>query len=213
MFSTILTKTNIELFRCYNKIFDIKELLNTGNILMLINIVSTMILSYLFLFQNLKTILSKLNTKLRFNPPLSENENTNSSSTDDNESPKGTKRNGLTDKYLTDSFPKSVPKLSLFSPLTSTQSIKKIVLPLPPTSPSDEYSSIELNEMEYEDAIINDTRSYFVYYKVILTEKQIILSTVLSNSIFYPLSIRLIMLIFSIASFSFLMHYFSLKNI
>lgn len=41
-----------------------------------------------------------------------------------------------------------------------------------------EYLPEELNEMEFKDALFNDHRSFFQYYFSILSEKQIILSTI-----------------------------------
>lgn len=68
----------------------------------------------------------------------------------------------------------------------------------------EEYLPEELNEMEFKDALFNDHRSFFQYYFSILSEKQIILSTILNKSIFYQLSLRLILLFFTMASFFFL---------
>lgn len=68
----------------------------------------------------------------------------------------------------------------------------------------EEYLSEELNEMEFKDAITNDHRSFCQYFLNILSEKQIILSTILNKSIFYPLSLRLVLLFFTMSSFFFL---------
>ena len=62
----------------------------------------------------------------------------------------------------------------------------------------------ELNELPFEEAIKKDNRKFCQYYFSILIEKQIILSTILSKSLFYPLSARIIMLLFSMCSFFFL---------
>ena len=58
--------------------------------------------------------------------------------------------------------------------------------------------------MDYIYAIKSDTRSFIQYFIHILTEKQIILSTILNRSIFYPLSLRLVLLLFTLSSFFFL---------
>ena len=68
----------------------------------------------------------------------------------------------------------------------------------------EEIDIAELNEMDYIYAIKSDTRSFIQYFIHILTEKQIILSTILNRSIFYPLSLRLVLLLFTLSSFFFL---------
>ena len=67
----------------------------------------------------------------------------------------------------------------------------------------EEYLPEELNEMEFKDAITNDHRSFCQYFLNILSEKQIIFSTILNKSIFYPLSLRLVLLFFTMSSFFF----------
>lgn len=62
----------------------------------------------------------------------------------------------------------------------------------------------ELNELPFEEACKKDIRGFCKYYIDIICEKQIILSTIINKSIFYPLSARIIMLIFSMSSFFFL---------
>ena len=61
----------------------------------------------------------------------------------------------------------------------------------------------ELNELEFDDAIIKDKRNFCKYYFDLLCENQIILSTIFNSSIFYPLCLRLIMLLFTISAFLF----------
>ena len=72
------------------------------------------------------------------------------------------------------------------------------------TSKEEEVDINELNEMDYRDALKNDHRSFCRYFLNIITEKQIILSTILNRSVFYPISLRLILLFFTISSFFFL---------
>ena len=68
----------------------------------------------------------------------------------------------------------------------------------------EEPSPEELNEMEYRDALKEDTRSFFQYFISIFAEKQIIVSTIVNHSVFYPLSLRLVLLLFTLTSFFFL---------
>ena len=58
-------------------------------------------------------------------------------------------------------------------------------------------------EFSFEDAIKYDKRSFWLFFIQSLKEKNIITSTIMNDSIFYPLSLRLIMLIFMIEAFHF----------
>ena len=61
----------------------------------------------------------------------------------------------------------------------------------------------ELNELNYEEAIVEDKRSFPKFYHSLVLDKQIILSTIVNKSPIYPLSLRLIMLLFTLMTFFF----------
>lgn len=70
---------------------------------------------------------------------------------------------------------------------------------------SDVLSFQDLNALEFKEAEEQDKRSFCRFYWDIFSEKQIILSTITAkDSIFTPLSFRLIMLTFTLLSFLFL---------
>lgn len=62
----------------------------------------------------------------------------------------------------------------------------------------------ELNEMEYEEALENDKRNYIQIYIDIVKVKQIIIQTITSSNSFYPLFLRIVMLIFTLSIYLFL---------
>ena len=66
----------------------------------------------------------------------------------------------------------------------------------------------ELNELNYEEAIVEDKRSFPKFYLSLVLDKQIILSTIVNKSPFYPLSLRLIMLLFTLMTFFFFNAFF-----
>ena len=61
-----------------------------------------------------------------------------------------------------------------------------------------------LNNLEFEEAIVKDKRSFIKYYFSIICEKQIFFSTIFGNSLFYPIFLRLIILCFILSFFFFL---------
>ena len=68
----------------------------------------------------------------------------------------------------------------------------------------EQQTTFELNNCRYKEALRKDKRSFCKYYFNILIEKQIILSTFLNNSIFYPFSLRIVLLLFTLSSFFFI---------
>ena len=62
----------------------------------------------------------------------------------------------------------------------------------------------ELNEMEYEEALENDKRSFCKFYFDVMSEKQVILSPILYSSVFRPITLRISMLVFCILTFFFI---------
>ena len=69
------------------------------------------------------------------------------------------------------------------------------------------YIDEELNSMEYEDAIINDKRSYFRYYYSLLEKKQLIILTFIANNDY-----NVFLLKFSLFIISFML-YFSINTL
>ena len=68
---------------------------------------------------------------------------------------------------------------------------------------SNQMSGEELNSLDYEEALDSDKRSFCSMLIDIVIENQIFMSTIASKSIFNPISIRLLMLIFTISAFFF----------
>ena len=66
--------------------------------------------------------------------------------------------------------------------------------------------------MEFNDAVEKDKRPFYKNYFDLVSEKQIIVSTIVNSSVFYPLTMRVIMLVFTIMGFSSLMVSSSLMN-
>ena len=64
--------------------------------------------------------------------------------------------------------------------------------------------SEELNSMEFDEAIKEDNRSFCRIFIDMLKEKQIIILTLFSDNIFYPLFLRIVMLAFTISIYLFL---------
>ena len=67
----------------------------------------------------------------------------------------------------------------------------------------EEHEPEELNELSFDEAVKEDKRPYSLFFLHLISEKQIILSTILTKSVFYPLICRLIMLIFTLMAFFF----------
>lgn len=61
------------------------------------------------------------------------------------------------------------------------------------------YCSAELNEMEFEDVKQHDRRNFCKYYIDICIQKQLILSITFNGSLFYPITLRITLFIFSMS--------------
>ena len=195
MFSSILSSTNIEMFTCVKLLSKLgKHFLSSANMIMLPVIVSILTFSSLFIFIQMKLIYSNLNQHL----PLAPNELKLSDSATEIESdirstkPISSKLN-LVFKH---------EGYIITNQNSEDKREKEKQTDTKETESSFDFS--EMNEMDYREAIKNDFRSFFQYFLSILTEKQIILSTILNRSIFYPLSLRLVLLLFTLSSFFFL---------
>lgn len=74
-------------------------------------------------------------------------------------------------------------------------------------------TSHELTKLSYEEAIQYDKRPFYLFFLHTILKKNIIISTFYNDSLLFPLSIRLIMLIFMIETILFFNAFFILKNI
>ena len=216
-FSSLLSSTNLELFLCIKLVFHpSKELGNIGNWFMLANTITTVTLGIVFFAVNLTSIYSFLNTQLKGNPgakiQLPDLDFVDSINLSNKKLEEKEELQQYSDRAKINNFfpeePTSKTKLELKAEKNEKNVYK---LTNQETGYSREEISLtegleteELNELPFEEAIKKDNRKFCQYYFSILIEKQIILSTILSKSLFYPLSARIIMLLFSMCSFFFL---------
>ena len=207
-FSSLVTSTNIEMFRCYKLIPDIRFnfVPNYANWIMIPIIIGLIVLSIIFIFSQMKMIYSNLNKHLPFSPPLKEI----GKEIDDIESLQiyneidQDRNNPIRTLPYSSSSNNLVYKGEGYVSTNCISEEKPRSQIEEETSKEEEVDINELNEMDYRDALKNDHRSFCRYFLNIITEKQIILSTILNRSVFYPISLRLILLFFTISSFFFL---------
>ena len=64
-----------------------------------------------------------------------------------------------------------------------------------------DYNEKELNELDYEDAILYDKRTFCQMYCAILKQKQIIINTFCGKSPYQPFSIKLLVMLFSFSCY------------
>ena len=194
-FSSLLTSTNINLFLCLKLVgfFPSDFLPNYGNWIMLPSLIGIIVCTLIFLFIQMKAIYSNLNKYINLNPPIKIEEVDDMFKCELESNP-----NQLRTGAAFIKLPLSKDHLDTN---ISNGEIKK-----EENSKEDEEepSPEELNEMEYRDALKEDTRSFFQYFISIFAEKQIIVSTIVNHSVFYPLSLRLVLLLFTLTSFFFL---------
>lgn len=196
MFSSILSSTNIEMFTCVKLLSKLgKHFFSSANMIMLPVIVSILTFSSMFIFIQMKLIYSNLNQHL----PLAPSVKLSDSATEIETDIRSTKpMNFVSNVNLI---------LKHEGDIITNQNSEDKREKEKPTDTKETESSFdfsEMNEMDYREAIKSDFRSFLQYFISILTEKQIILSTILNRSIFYPLSLRLVLLLFTLSSFFFL---------
>ena len=201
-FSSILSSTNIEMFACVKLLSGMgKHFLSSANMVMIPVIVSILTFSSLFIFIQMKLIYSNLNQHLPVAP--SEVKLSDLSATEIESEVRSTKTI-KTKIPLVSSVNNLVIKNEGYIMTNQNSEDKRENIKKEVKETEEEIDIGELNEMDYRDAIKSDTRSFIQYFIHILTEKQIILSTILNRSIFYPLSLRLVLLFFTLSSFFFL---------
>ena len=188
MFNTLLTKTNIELFTCAKLTLTAKNFIkNAGSWIMIINICSLIGFILIFSLQQIHALYLSIAAEIKFSPPSIHVQEMV-------ESPPLSSENELDIKI----YKKNCSKQMISFTKDEKDSSRSF------SDEEESYLDEELNEMEFIDAIDKDQRSFISYYVSIISEKEIFLATILNKSIFYPISLRLIMLFFTISSFFFL---------
>ena len=176
---------NLDLFLCYKTVLRNEKIYTNYTIwIMPFCLLSYLVLFFVFQICQLKIIYA-LTNKYSNNPPkLIHFESTRKSSLKSQD-----------DAKYNISFPTLINQTSQENQnLTKEKDIKEEI---------GEFTSAQLNEMNYSEASEIDKRSIWKMYLEHIIEKQIILSTMLSKSFFYPLTLRLMMLIFTLFAFLF----------
>lgn len=216
-FSSLLSSTNLELFLCVRLVLNpSKELGNIGNWFMLANTITIVTLGVVFFTINLTSIYSFLNAQLKSNPgtkiQLSDLEFFSSTNLSNKKIEENEELKKYSDRAKINNFfleePTSKSKLEVKTEKNQRDlyklSSQETENTIEENTLTENLETEELNELPFEEALKKDNRKLCQYYFSILIEKQIILSTILSKSLFYPLSARIIMLLFSLCSFFFL---------
>lgn len=169
---------NFYLFLCYNLFFNFdNNLTNYGFWLMIFSLFMFIFLLAIFLTMNLIKIYAFEN-KYFFNP----NKNLVIKQ----------------DKYLLhhEQNVTNIPSINTIE--TNENKISNNNIPK-----ENEIYIFKFNQLYYEKAIKNNNQSFWLFYYHSIIEKQFILSTFFNNSIIYPVSLRLFILIFHIEAFFF----------
>lgn len=175
----LLSNYNFNLFLCYNLPIKGQNLVhNYGNWIILAGMIYILTLFIIFVFLQMNKVYSSINKFFPSCPSIHQQNYLDNSVKLYSESTK-------------DIFP------------TKTQHKSENIFEIKKDENNDQLSSDELNELDYENAIKDDKREYCLSYCHILFEKQIFLSTFMNSSVFYPISLRLIMLIFTLMAFCF----------
>ena len=220
MFSTLLSSTNLEMFICAKLILNPKNLVNNvGHWLMASSFSILTSMTVIFYVSHMQKLFSFLNTRLGSSPSsphvipiVIDHFDIDSVDLDSDKHIVDASKDDQTGMYS--------DRVQFNNYIVETKVEKKINIPkqienkyqLSCDDTNEDSTSVafeemdteELNELSFEEACKKDIRGFCKYYFDIICEKQIILSTILSKSIFYPLSARVIMLFFSMSSFFFL---------
>ena len=211
MVNDIFSNTNIYLFKCINllkKIRNIKALFkNIGFLISFFIVFFEFISSGFFFFKYINYILSTIFRNYNISSPIRNNNfESNIYNLNDNNPNKQNNKNSLfmCDENIEDSnssskriikFEKKISKTFNAKEKKKIENIKK----------ENDFSNYELNELSNFDDILDlDKRTFGSYFFSIFIEKQIFLSTIFNNSLFNPLSFRLVLLFFTLHCFLFL---------
>ena len=169
---------NLYLFLCYDSI-QLNSLLNNyGNWIIIGGVVLIIGFVFVFFIYQIKSINNLLN---KFVPPPPKNSND--------------------EPYIYSTNSKVVTN-ELYKIAENHQLMEEV------KEKKDELLLEELNELSYEEAIIEDKRAFFIFYLSLVSDKQMIFDTINKSSPFYPLTLRLVMLVFTIMTFFFLNAFF-----
>lgn len=208
-FTSLIESTNIEMFRCYKLItlMDNAFIPNYANWMMIPVIISIGSLSFVFVFVNMKSIYSLLNKHVVL-APIKKPRYKDSADDDNYLNPIQNAEQEM-DPVSEDLSSQAGKKFKINNYLLNTNEVENAHTlseekpQIIENNDEPEENVEELNEMNYREASRKDNRTFFRYFIHIAAEKQIILSTILNKSIFYPLSLRLILLLFTLMSFFF----------
>lgn len=192
--SDIVANTNFKLFACYKSISEFKYLQrNYGGLISIICIGIEIIFFIIFRVFELKKILVFMTKKF----PLA--------------SPPKIKKSSSNNIYIYSEKESEDINQGQRDNLDYALSKEgQILISMPSIDKDEDLFDIgeqdpdELNELEYEEALENDKRSFCKFYFDVMSEKQVILSPILYSSVFRPITLRISMLVFCILTFFFI---------
>lgn len=192
--SDIVANTNFKLFACYKSISEFKYLQrNYGGLISIICIGIEIIFFIIFRVFELKKILVFMTKKFPLaSPPKIKNSSSN------NIYIYSEKESEDINQGQRDNLDYALSKEG------------QILISMPSIDKDEDLFDIgeqdpdELNELEYEEALENDKRSFCKFYFDVMSEKQVILSPILYSSVFRPITLRISMLVFCILTFFFI---------